>query len=148
MEPDRGGGGGGFWKTIFLKGIPVRFHVICWEGKVGLDPINSPQDMLNMLGNTLDSKLVAEMREAKTGGEYAMSPGRAIWTRRDSSKKPVATACSVGFPMFPWDFPHVCISVPNVARGVPDVSIWATYISICGSCMSMRCFGLPLFFFS
>ena len=29
------------------------------------------KDMLNMLGRTLDTKLVLEMREATTGGEYA-----------------------------------------------------------------------------
>ena len=33
------------------------------------------KDMLNMLGRTLDTKLVAEMREATTGGEYAAQFG-------------------------------------------------------------------------
>ena len=34
------------------------------------------KDMLNMLGRTLDTKIVEEMREARTGGEYAACLGR------------------------------------------------------------------------
>ena len=34
------------------------------------------KDMLNMLGRTLDTALVAEMREASTGGEYAAQLSR------------------------------------------------------------------------
>ncbi|CAJ1339679.1 unnamed protein product [Effrenium voratum] len=45
-----------------------------WPGEIRIwvNDMRTVADMLNMLGNTLDSKLVAEMREAKTGGEYAM----------------------------------------------------------------------------
>lgn len=33
--------------------------------------MSATKDMLNMLGRTLDTKIVEEMREARTGGEYA-----------------------------------------------------------------------------
>ncbi|CAE7941327.1 unnamed protein product [Symbiodinium sp. KB8] len=44
-----------------------------WPGeiRVWVEDIRTVADMLNMLGRTLDTKLVAEMREATTGGEYA-----------------------------------------------------------------------------
>ncbi|CAE7663389.1 RAD5B [Symbiodinium pilosum] len=44
-----------------------------WPGEIRIwvEDIRSVADMLNMLGRTLDTKLVLEMREATTGGEYA-----------------------------------------------------------------------------
>ncbi|CAK9062135.1 Uncharacterized protein SCF082_LOCUS32429 [Durusdinium trenchii] len=44
-----------------------------WPGEIRIwvEDIRSVADMLNMLGRTLDTKIVEEMREARTGGEYA-----------------------------------------------------------------------------
>eukprot|EP00439_Symbiodinium_sp_Y106_P065300 s2821_g10.t1 len=42
-----------------------------WPGEIRIWVEDIRTDMLNMLGRTLDTKLVAEMREATTGGEYA-----------------------------------------------------------------------------
>jgi len=44
-----------------------------WPGeiRVWVEDIRAVADMLNMLGRTLDTKIVEEMREARTGGEYA-----------------------------------------------------------------------------
>lgn len=54
----------------------IRFHegnATTWPGeiRVWVEDIRAVADMLNMLGRTLDTKIVEEMREARTGGEYA-----------------------------------------------------------------------------
>ena len=72
----------------------IRFHEgnpTAWPGeiRVWVEDIRAVADMLNMLGRTLDTKIVEEMREARTGGEYAAllhDPGRK--NRVEASEAP------------------------------------------------------------
>mmetsp|Transcript_38859 Transcript_38859/g.72249 ORF Transcript_38859/g.72249 Transcript_38859/m.72249 type:complete len:351 (+) Transcript_38859:86-1138(+) len=65
---------GELWARLGPSQIRMREGAVHkWPGeiRVWVEDIRSVADMLNMLGRTLDAKLVAEMRTATTGGEYA-----------------------------------------------------------------------------
>ena len=66
---------GGFGSLLLIH-QPSSHHlpsiqIILSDLKAGNCGLSFVEDMLNMLGRTLDTKIVEEMREARTGGEYA-----------------------------------------------------------------------------